>query len=1140
MKNNYPKFLALLFIMALSLSVIAQVPNAWINEIHYDDDGSVGGSDSQESIEVVIENPGNWDLSLFVVDRYNGNNGAVYGSDDLSTFAVGTSYGSYTVYSIVFSPNGIQNGAPDGIALSYNSTLIQFLSYEGTFAGTDGIANGITSTDIGVSETNSTPAGQSLQLSGTGARYSDFTWNGPATANPGDANNDQTISAGGDVTPPVFDPGYPNASTILDDKFSLNVKMDEPGTVYYKVLGDGATEPTPAEIKADQSFTVSEIATDTTDLVTGLNANTAYDVYVLAADDESTPNEQASAVKLDVTTATARSLAITQPIDQDSFELSDTVWFKFDATNIDSAQFWIYFEALGMYINSDETFPTAADSVPFPLGNEASLFDSLIIYAADILDPTFTSDTIIIHLIDLLPPVIDTVSPVSGSYIEANQVFSIEFDEVVEPGVNDSITIYRKADDTVFDVINVETDSVWVSDITEGEGDLGYFIQANFMANKAFESGVEYYILLSEGAFVDMSGNEFAGISDKTEWTVKTLGQDLFFSEYIEGSGDNKALEIYNPTASSIDLSDYVIRVNYNGNPWSEVFNFPEGTIIASEEVYVIAHEDADAAILAVADSVVLDPFETGTSYIVAFNGDDVRALCKVDVTDTTIIDVIGRYDLVDPGAGWDVAGEESATKDHTLWRKVSTTQGNTNWDASAGTNSDDSEWKVYPQNTFDNLGLPSPDASSETEITAYTIPVYAISSEIFADKDSIAIELVKSAQLDSLFPVFNLSEGATSDPASGDSTDFSALIDTILITAEDGVAEAQWIITATQALVEQSGTDILDIEFEEQVSDPEINTTDKVVDVYLPYGMEIDTLVPNLTLSPGATSVPASGDTIDFTADSTTITVTAEDGTIQDWKIVTHQIIFEISDIATLRAGSQDGTFYHLTGQVFITYRDTISTRNSVYIQDAGAGIVVDDPSAIITTEYENGNGITGLKGTLGEYGGLLQFLPIEDPGAPTFTEDTVIAPIELTASELITNWESYEARLVKIAELDFVDAGDQFGDYSSYDSYNGTDSLVVRTHFRETDIVGAEIPLTANITGIATEFFDQVYQIFPRALSDIEVVSAPDKSHNANLSDLKVDGETVEGFDVATHDIYGYLPKADYSKYPVVTLHP
>ena len=71
---------------------------------------------------------------------------------------------------------GIQNGAPDGLALDYDGTLIQFLSYEGSFTASGGAADGESSTDIGVTETSSTSTGKSLQLTGNGTQYLDFTW----------------------------------------------------------------------------------------------------------------------------------------------------------------------------------------------------------------------------------------------------------------------------------------------------------------------------------------------------------------------------------------------------------------------------------------------------------------------------------------------------------------------------------------------------------------------------------------------------------------------------------------------------------------------------------------------------------------------------------------------------------------------------------------------------------------------------------------------------------------------------------------------------------------------------------------------------------------------------------------------------
>lgn len=86
--------------------------------------------------------------------------------------------------------------------------------------------------------------------------------------------------------------------------------------------------------------------------------------------------------------------------------------------------------------------------------------------------------------------------------------------------------------------------------------------------------------------------------------------QSLFFSEYIEGGGNNKAFEIYNPTDAAIDLGNYIVLGNYNGNPFNDTLRFPMGTMLESMDVYVVAHAGADELITAEADSLVQNPFE--------------------------------------------------------------------------------------------------------------------------------------------------------------------------------------------------------------------------------------------------------------------------------------------------------------------------------------------------------------------------------------------------------------------------------------------------------------------------------------------------------------------------------------------------
>jgi hypothetical protein len=225
MKNKYPISMKLTLLVAIiaGFSINLNAQNAWINEFHYDN----AGDDVGEFVEVVIENPGSYTLSLFSVVLYNGNGGTSYNTKTLDLFTVGSTSGNYTFYTYTYPTDGIQNGAPDGIALAYNGVLIsaQFLSYEGTFTGAGGVAGGVPSANIGVLETSSTPTGQSLQLSGSGSQYSDFTWQAPATATAGNLNNGQTLTSGGIANPGNFNATAFNTAQI-DLSWILNGSSD--------------------------------------------------------------------------------------------------------------------------------------------------------------------------------------------------------------------------------------------------------------------------------------------------------------------------------------------------------------------------------------------------------------------------------------------------------------------------------------------------------------------------------------------------------------------------------------------------------------------------------------------------------------------------------------------------------------------------------------------------------------------------------------------------------------------------------------------------------------------------------------------------------------------------------------------------
>ncbi len=170
---------------------------------------------------------------------------------------------------------------------------------------------------------------------------------------------------------------------------------------------------------------------------------------------------------------------------------------------------------------------------------------------------------------------------------------------------------------------------------------------------------------------------------------------DLIISEYIEGSDDNKAIEIYNGTGDIIDLSGYELWTITDGGNWAEDTLILNGNL-AYNDVYILSMTNADSVIQTVSDSI---------SAFINWDGNDAVGLAKIQSDTIILIDVIGT-DGSDPGTGWDVAGVNNATKGHTLVRVQDIIKGNTDWSSSAGTNSTDSEWIVLDMDHFNNLGI--------------------------------------------------------------------------------------------------------------------------------------------------------------------------------------------------------------------------------------------------------------------------------------------------------------------------------------------------------------------------------------------------------------------------------------------------
>lgn len=190
---------------------------------------------------------------------------------------------------------------------------------------------------------------------------------------------------------------------------------------------------------------------------------------------------------------------------------------------------------------------------------------------------------------------------------------------------------------------------------------------------------------------------------------------DIFISEYVEGSAQNKALEIYNPTNEVIDLSKYAIKRYKNGGATFDTQLILSGTL-QPYDVVVVTHgqtEDMDTGFGWIDEELYNMGDINGTgdhaTSPMFFNGND--ALTIERVADESIVDIFGKVGE-DPGDGWSDDPETNFiaaefylawTKDHVMIRKETVLSGVTQnpefFDPSL-------EYDSIPENTWTNLGI--------------------------------------------------------------------------------------------------------------------------------------------------------------------------------------------------------------------------------------------------------------------------------------------------------------------------------------------------------------------------------------------------------------------------------------------------
>jgi len=609
MKKGY----IILGAMLLSIGTFAQ--SIFINEIHYDN----AGGDVNEGVE--IAGPAGTDLSGYKILLYNGNGGAAYDSLTLSGTIPNQDNGYGTINFLIAS---IQNGSPDGLAFVDPAySVIQFLSYEGAITATNGAANGMTSTDIGVAETSSTPIDESLQLIGIGTVYTDFTWT-TQTQTRDQVNLNQSF---GSTLNPVVTLRHSNVTVNEGDgtvtTYVMITNVNANATSVDVVLGTSTATNT-ADFTFTSPTTVTFPANDTNSIAVVIPI---IDDATIESSEDIVLELQNATNSANISGNTTETITITDndtPIDPSvSFRHSSLTLGEGDGNAV------VYVQISDVNAN--------ATSVDVVLGTSTATNGS---------DFTFTSPTTITF--------------------PANDTNSIM---VTIPITDDAIQ--ESPEDFVLELQNPTNNATVVGNTTET---------------------------------ITINDNDAPIIPACTE---------PFFSEYIEGSSNNKALEIFNPTNNIINLADYEVRLYSNGastpsQTYSVSYNLIPG------DVYVLANGNADAGIL----------FDTdATASVCNFNGDDAIELYNLVTGE--VVDVIGEVGT-DPGTSWSVS--TGATKDFTLIRKAGITAGTTVW-LGIG----DTTWNVMPKDDSLDLGMhTSNTCATSVALTAY--PVISADSVCFGD----------------------------------------------------------------------------------------------------------------------------------------------------------------------------------------------------------------------------------------------------------------------------------------------------------------------------------------------------------------------------------------------------------------------
>ena len=440
-------------------------------------------------------------------------------------------------------------------------------------------------------------------------------------------------------------------------------------------------------------------------------------------------------------------------------------------------------------------------------------------------------------------------------------------------------------------------------------------------------------------------------------------------------------------------------------------------------------------------------------------------------------------------------------------WREVSSTSGYHAGSSFAQTfgigaaTEIDSICVKWPSGAFQKITKPSinqilkiTEVSNLANITSFELAEQKSPATIDKQNHTVNCVVVYGTDVTALKPNIGISGGASISPASGDAIDFSSGSATYTVTAEN-LTTAVWTVNITIGPKPNFETDILTFLVSNQVGTSEINTVNHTINAEVAYGTSLAALAPVYTLSAGATAVPASGATTDFSKGAVEYTVTAENEVdTQVWTVNVKAALNPATDILTFTLDNLtapaviDPVKHTITAEV--PYGTAINALAPVVTLSAGAtvapvsGTAVDFSKGAVEYTVTAENAVNTQVWTVTVKAALNNATDIL-----TFVLDNLVAPavidaVNHTVTAEVMNTYSISALTPVITLSDGATVTPASG--TAVDFSNGAVTFTVKAE-NTTDMQDWTVLVTINTVGLKTNELPDGVQIYPNPTTSL-----------------------------------------------------